>query len=94
MRHVENKCEVLEYATFTVYINEELPTLVTQLDADFVKVFLLCFCVCVCVCVFVCGRLKIRNLVRFYSTNLFVYRNITLGPVCIVACIAAHSSTR
>jgi hypothetical protein len=96
MRYVENKSEVLEYASFTFYTKKELPTLVTHLDADFVKFFsyVLYVFLCECVCVFVFGRLKIRNLVRVYSTNLFVYRNITLGPVCIVACIAAHSSTR
>ena len=65
-----------------------LPTIVTQLDADFVK-----FSSYV-LCVFVFGRLKIRNLIRVYSTNLFGYRNITLGPVCIVACTSAHSYTR
>jgi hypothetical protein len=33
--------------------------------------------------------MKVCLLVRAYSTNLFGYRDVTLGPVFVVLCIAA-----
>jgi hypothetical protein len=33
--------------------------------------------------------MKLCLLVRAYSTNLFGYRDVSLGPVCVVVCVAA-----
>jgi len=33
--------------------------------------------------------MKVCLLVRAYSTNLFGYRYVTLGPVCVVVRVAA-----
>lgn len=90
-RYVENKYEALDYDSFTDCIKESASHSCDPIGCGFCDIFLLCF---MCGCVFVFGRLKIRNLVRVYSANLFGYRNITLGLLCIVACMTAHSYTR
>jgi hypothetical protein len=40
--------------------------------------------------IYVLGRLETRHLVRVYSTNLFWCRNVTLDPLCVVACVAVY----
>jgi hypothetical protein len=51
MRYVENKYEVLEYVSYTVYTEESASHFCDPVGFRFCEVFLLCLCVCVCVCI-------------------------------------------
>lgn len=63
-------------------IRRNVPSnLVIQLGVDFVKVSPYVFIIILVPWVF--GRLKICHLVRMHSKNLFGYRDVKSGPVCV-----------